>query len=155
VAQTQVACPDEKAEVMQPLRACAFKQIVEAGGSGAALIQVLQLEQREIVHSLGVMLARSRNVDDCPGHNLGYRIVTIEQLKGFANGLKRGGHGFDRLRLKNGSLQVGGQRHSIFKSDWTCAKAASSLGPRRKELMPDKWAGVGNQGYQRTQNRLA
>jgi hypothetical protein len=81
------------------------------------LIQVIQLEQREIVHSLGVMLARSRNVDDCPGHNLGYRIVTIEQLKGFANGLKRGSHGFDRLRLKNGSLQVGGQRHSIFKSD--------------------------------------
>jgi hypothetical protein len=119
VAQTQVACPDEKAEVMlQPVRACALKQIVEAGdGSGAALIQVLQLEQREIVHSLGVMLARSRNVDDCPGHNLVYRIVTIEQLKGFANGLKRGGHGFDRLRLKNGSLQVGGQRHSIFKSD--------------------------------------
>ena len=104
--------------MLQPLRACAFKQIVEAGdGSGAALIQVLQLEQREIVHSLGVMLARSRNVDDCPGHNLGYRIVTIEQLKGFANGLKRGGHGFDRLRLKNGFLQVGGQRHSIFKSD--------------------------------------
>jgi hypothetical protein len=104
--------------MLQPLSACAFKQIVEAGdGSGAALIQVVQLEQREIVHSLGVMLARSRNVDDCPGHNLGYRIVTIEQFKGFANGLKRGGHGFDRLRVKNGSLQVGGQRHSIFKSD--------------------------------------
>jgi len=104
--------------MLQPLSACAFKQIVEAGGgSGAVLIQVLQFEQREIVHSLGVMLARSRNVDDCPGHNLGYRIVTIEQLKGFANGLERGGHGFDRLRLKNGSLQVGGQRHSIFNSD--------------------------------------
>jgi hypothetical protein len=114
-----VASPDEKAEVMlQPVKACAFKQIVEAGdGSGAELIQVLQLEQREIVHSLGIMLARSRNVDDCPGNNLGYRIVTIEQLKRFANGLKRGGHGFDRPRLKNGSLQVGGQRHSIFKSD--------------------------------------
>jgi hypothetical protein len=139
VAQTQVAFPDEKAEVtLQPLGACALKQTVEAGdSSGAALIQVLQLEQREIVHSLGVMLAHSRNVDDCPGHNLGYRIVTIEQLKGFANGLKRGGHGFDRLRLKNGSLQVGGQRHSIFNltnSFWTCAKGASSVGPRRKSI---------------------
>jgi hypothetical protein len=119
VAQPQVASPDEKVEgMLQLLSACAFKQIVEAGdGSGAALIQVLQFEQREIVHSQGVMFACSRNVDDCPGHNLGYRIVTIVQLKGFANGLKRGIHGFDRLRLKNGSLQVGGQRHSIFNSD--------------------------------------
>jgi hypothetical protein len=32
VAQTQVAFPDEKAEVtLQPLGACALKQIVEAG----------------------------------------------------------------------------------------------------------------------------
>jgi len=79
VAQTQVAFPDEKAEVtLQPLSACALKQIVEAGdGSGAALIQVLQFEQREIVHSQGVMFACSRNVDDCPGHNLGCRTVTL------------------------------------------------------------------------------
>jgi hypothetical protein len=117
VAQPQLACPDENAEVPPP-NDCAFKQIVEINdGSSAALILVLQFEQREIVHPLGVMLALARNVDDYPGHSLGYRIVTIEQLKGFANGLKRGGHRFDRLRLKNSSLQVGGQRHSSFDSD--------------------------------------
>jgi hypothetical protein len=89
-----------------------FKQIVEAGeGLSVALIQLLQFEQNEIVHSLGVMLACSRDLDDFPGSNLGYRIVTIEQLKGFANRLKSGGHGFDRPRLKSGSLQVGRQRH--------------------------------------------
>jgi hypothetical protein len=38
VAQTQVAFPDEKAEVtLQPLRACALKQIVEA-----AMVQALR-----------------------------------------------------------------------------------------------------------------
>jgi hypothetical protein len=123
------------------------------------LIQIVQFEHREIVHSLGVMLASSSNVDDCPGHNLGYRIVTIEQLKGFANGLKRGVHGFDCRRLKNGSLQVGCQRHSTFDSSefmfgvnrgrftpWS--REESQLAP---ELMPDLWVGVGNQGYQRTE----
>jgi hypothetical protein len=95
-----------------------FKQIIDAGdGSCAPLIHVVQFEQRKFVDSLRVTLACSSNVDDRSGHNLGYRIVTIDQLKGFANGFKRGVHGFDRVRLKNGFLQVGCQRHSIFNCD--------------------------------------
>src|SRR5579864_5649968 len=80
--------------------------------SGGALVRSLQGDERKRVQPGGITLAGARQVDDGAGGDLGRRIIRGAQLQRSAYRRKGDGHVLDRQRIKDGSFEIRGQRHS-------------------------------------------
>ena len=58
------------------------------------------------MHTLRIALAGAGDVDNLGGDDLGHGIIPNDQLQRLASRGESSVHGFDRLRVKNGFLQV-------------------------------------------------